>query len=112
MRIHTLPNGRVTNNLWNADGVTAAVEEGPAYQAMLKSGELDKCGVTLLAGKAVGAPFVGAVAASLALSEILRLLHGAPINQLIDLDLQSIDQRSIVENSCNFSSLNPGYVPV
>jgi hypothetical protein len=112
MRIHTLPNGRVTNNLWNADGVTAAVEEGPAYQAMLKSGELDKCGVTLLAGKAVGAPFVGAVAASLALSEILRLLHGAPINQLIDLDLQSIEQRSIVENSCNFSSLNPGYVPV
>jgi hypothetical protein len=112
MRIHTLPNGRVTSNLWNADGMNEAVEEGPAYQAMLKNGELDKCGVTLLAGKAVGAPFVGAIAASLALSEILRLLHGVPVNQLVELDLQSVEHRSIVKNSCDFSHLNPGFVSV
>ena len=112
MRIHTLPNGRETSNLWNADSATEAVQEGPAYQAMLKNGELDKCGVTLLAGRAVGAPFVGAVAASLTLSEILRLLHGAPVNQLIDLDLQCVEHRSIVKNSCDFSSLNPGFVLV
>ena len=112
MRIHTLPNGRETSNLWNADSATEAVQEGPAYEAMLKNGELDKCGVTLLAGKAVGAPFVGAVAASLTLSEILRLLHGAPVNQLIDLDLQCVEHRSIVKNSCDFSSLNPGFVLV
>jgi hypothetical protein len=112
MRIHTLPNGRATSNLWNADGLNEAVEEGPAYQAMLKNGELDKCGVTLLTGKAVGAPFVGAIAASLALSEILRLLHGVPVNQLVDLDLQSIEHRSIVKSSCDFSHLNPGFVLV
>jgi hypothetical protein len=110
MRIHTLPNGRATNNFWNDDGATETVEEGPAYKVMLKNGDLDKCGVTLLAGKAVGAPFVGAVAASLALSEVLRLLHGAPVNQLIDLDLQSVEHRSTVKNSYDFSSLNPGYV--
>jgi len=112
MRIHTLPNGRATSDLWRADVPTVAIQEGPAYKAMLKSGELDKCGVTLLAGKAVGAPFVGAVAASLALSEILRLLQGAPVNQLIDLDLQSVEHRSVVRNSCDFSSLNPGFVAV
>jgi hypothetical protein len=110
MRIHTLPNGRATSNLWKSDGATEAMEEAEAYQAMLKNGELDKCGVTLLAGKAVGAPFVGAVAASLALSEILRLLHGAPVNQLIDVDLQGVEHRSVVKNLCDFSKLNPGFV--
>jgi hypothetical protein len=112
MRIHTLPNGRSTTSLWKADSATEAVQEGPAYQAMLRSGELDKCGVTLLAGKAVGAPFVGAVAASLALSEVLRLLHGAPINQLIDIDLQGVEHRSVVKNPCDFSKLNPGFVAI
>jgi hypothetical protein len=79
---------------------------------MLKSGELDKCGVTLLAGRAIGASFVGAAAASLALSEVLRLLHGAPVNQLIDIDLQGIEHRSVVRNSCDFNSLNPGFATV
>ena len=41
----------------------------------------------LLAGKAVGAPFVGWVAATLPVGEILRLLEGGPIRELIDLDL-------------------------
>jgi hypothetical protein len=112
MRIHTLPNGRPSSNLWDADGTAEAIQERPAYQAMLKNGELDKCGVTLLAGKAVGAPFVGAVAATLVLSEILRLLHGAPVNQLIDLDLQGVEYCSVVRNSCDFNSLNPGFVTI
>jgi hypothetical protein len=112
MRIHTLPNGRPTTNLWKVDRATEAVQERPAYQAMLKSGELDKCGVTLLAGRAIGASFVGAAAASLALSEVLRLLHGAPVNQLIDIDLQGIEHRSVVRNSCDFNSLNPGFATV
>jgi hypothetical protein len=80
------------------------------YMKMLEDGELDKCGITLLAGKAVGAPFVGAVAACLAVSEILRLLHGAPVHQLIDVDLKSIDHRVAVLTGRDFSTLNPGYV--
>jgi hypothetical protein len=50
------------------------VGENPAYQELLASGRLDQCGTTLLAGKAVGAPFVGSVAACLAIPEVLRLL--------------------------------------
>ena len=65
MRIHTLPATRTADELWPA---TAAGSEGftarGAYQKLLKDGRLDQCGVTLLAGKAVGAPFVGAVAAT------------------------------------------------
>jgi hypothetical protein len=37
---------------------------------MLASGALDRCGVTLLAGKAVGAPFVGAATATVLLTEV------------------------------------------
>ena len=65
--------------------------------------------MTLLAGKAVGAPFVGAVAATLALSEVLRLLHGGPIHRLIDLDLLSLDQRVASRHGGDFSALNPGF---
>jgi hypothetical protein len=79
---------------------------------MLKSGELDRCGVTLLAGKAVGAPFIGAAAATLALSEVLRLLHGGAVHELIDLDLKAPEYRSTVLTQQDFSTLNPGYVLV
>jgi len=83
-----------------------------AYQRLLADGALDQCGVTLLAGKAVGAPFVGAVAATLAVSQILRLLQGAPVDQLIDLDLQSVDHRLVIAQQRDFTTLNPGYLRV
>jgi hypothetical protein len=73
---------------------------------------LDRCGVTLLAGKAVGAPFVGAVAACLAVSEVLRLLNGGRLYQLVDLDLQSIEHRIAVAQQSDFSRLNPGFLVV
>jgi hypothetical protein len=58
------------------------------------------------------APFVGAVAASLALSEILRLLHGAGVHQVIDIDLLALEQRVACPNPRDFSSFNPGFVAV
>jgi hypothetical protein len=77
---------------------------------MLERGELDRCGVTLLAGKAVGAPFVGAAAATLVIAELLRLLHGSTVHELIDLDLKFPEYRSAVLTGQDFSALNPGYV--
>jgi hypothetical protein len=53
---------------------------------------------------------VGAVAASLALSEVLRLLHGGTVHQVIDLDLQAPEYRTVVPHPYDFSRLNPGYV--
>jgi hypothetical protein len=79
---------------------------------MLEDGDLDRCGVTILAGKGVGAPFVGAVAVSLALSEVLRLLHRGPLHQVIELDLQSIEHRAAILQPSDFGGLNPGYVEV
>ena len=60
----------------------------------------------------VGAPFVGAVAACLAISEVLRLLHGGPLHGLIDLDLQGPDYRTVLPHSLDFSALNPGFIAI
>jgi len=79
---------------------------------LLEEGALDSCGVTLLAGKAAGAPFVGAVAACLAVSEVLRLLNGGRLYQLVDVDLQSVEHRIAVAQQRDFGSLNPGFVVV
>jgi hypothetical protein len=111
VRLHTLPGSRPAARIWRGEGDDEQVSERPAYERMLRRGELDRCGVALLAGKAVGAPFVGASAATLAIAEVLRLLHGGPVHELIDLDLKSPEYRSTVVNARDFGALNPGYAP-
>jgi hypothetical protein len=110
IRLHTLPASRAASQIWHRRDDDEKVDDRPAYERMLNNGELDKCGVTLLAGKAVGAPFVGAVAASLVIAEVLRLLHGGPLHQLIDVDLKFPEFRTAVRTRNDFSALNPGYV--
>ncbi len=68
----------------------------PTYAGMLAHGELDRCGVILLAGKAVVAPFVGAVAATLAITEVLRLLLGGSLHEPNDLDVKAPEYRTFV----------------
>ncbi|RWN55857.1 MAG: hypothetical protein EOR99_35090 [Mesorhizobium sp.] len=110
IRLHTLPASRPASQIWRGAQADDHVEDRPAYRGLLTSGALDRCGVTLLAGKAVGAPFVGAAAAALALSEVLRLLHGGAVHELIDLDIKAPEYRSTVPTQQDFSTLNPGYV--
>ncbi len=113
MCLHTLPGPRMATEIWkesaSADG---GVGEQVAYRKLVSEGVLDQCGMTLLAGKAVGAPFVGAVASTLALSELLRPLHGGYAHQMIDLDLLSVEQRSVSLHPRNFGGWNPGFCEV
>ena len=109
MHLHVLPGSRKADEIWKQTEVDGAVTDQVAYQRMLEAGKLDRCGVTLLAGKSVGAPFVGAIASTLVLSEVLRLLHGGTLHQLIDLDLLAIEHRTTILNPQDFSRLNPGY---
>lgn len=110
IRLHVLPGSRPASDIWPKDQAPSTHLEMAAYSKLLEDGTLDQCGVTLLAGKAVGAPFVGAIAASLALSEILRLLHGGSVHQAIDLDLMSVEHRFAAKNAHDFTTFNPGYV--
>jgi hypothetical protein len=111
--VHTLPADLPSGKLWPEDvAKPSSIERAPAYRKLLEEQSLDQCGVTLLAGKAVGAPFVGAVAATLVISEVLRLLHGGPLHKLIDLNLVDPAYRRVVANSRDFGSINPGFVEV
>lgn len=110
IRLHTLPTSRSAARIWGGDGTDDGVPDQPAYAGMLARGELDRCGVTLLAGKAVGAPFVGAVAATLAIAGVLRLLHGGAAHELIDVDLKALEYPSTVLTRSDFSNLNLGFL--
>lgn len=110
LRLHTLPASRSAADIWPVTVESPAAIAAPAYTKLLRDGILDRCGMTLLAGKAVGAPFVGAVAATLVIAEVLRLLHGGPLLQLLDLDLEWPEHRTIVLQRHDFSRLNPGFL--
>jgi hypothetical protein len=100
IRLHTLPGSRIASEIWKVIiPVDDSVSDRAAYRRLLDDGSLDQCGVTLLAGKAVGAPFVGAVAACMVVS----------LHQLIDVDLQSIEHRVAVTQQRDFSAFNPGF---
>ena len=109
MRLHVLPGRRAAADIWKQTSEGEKVEDRPAYARLMEEGVLDRCGMTLLAGKAVGAPFVGSIAATLALSEVLRLLHGGAVYQLIDIDLLSLEQRLASQHPNSFANLNPGF---
>jgi hypothetical protein len=64
------------------------------------------------AGKAVGTPFVGSVAACFVLSEGLRLLHGGPLHHVLELDLESVEQRTVVALAQEAVTVNPGFVSI
>lgn len=109
MRLHLLPGRRPAAEMWKAAAGGEQVEVRPACAQLIAEGVLDCCGMTLLAGRAAGAPCVGSVAACLALSQMLRLLHDGELYGLIDLDLLSPEQCTVCRYPGDFSNFNPGF---
>jgi hypothetical protein len=76
--LHTFPSSLRAADLW-VDAAPANQESSalsqPAYRAE-QHPSLDECGLTELASRTVGVPFVGLMAAASAIAEILRRLHG------------------------------------
>jgi hypothetical protein len=90
--VHTFPSAIKAEKIWNQDATPSSgdVSGLPAYRS-LKAQGLDVCGLTQLASRSVGVPFVGLVAAALALSEVLRRLHGGTAYQSISGSLVDPD---------------------
>ncbi|MHA7018820.1 ThiF family adenylyltransferase [Xanthomonas euvesicatoria] len=93
LRLHTFPGPRPATELWPAQAASQPLTElNTAYQQLAHdSGDL--CGVTMLVSKAVATPFVGAFAASLALAELVRPLHGGCVHASLDCPLRSLTHR-------------------
>jgi hypothetical protein len=81
--MHTFPASRSAEQLWSRQVAAAddSFEDRPAYQALRHDG-MDQCGLAHLASRTVGVPFVGLIAAALAVSELLRRLHGGTTLEL------------------------------
>lgn len=76
--IHSFPSSRRPEEIWShnsgAEGPDVTIM--PAYKAMQQNG-IDACGLTQLASRTVGVPFVGLIATVVAIAELLRRIHGA-----------------------------------
>ena len=106
---HTFPAGRSAKHRWGAQGHRPdadTVADSPAYRALAESG-LDDCGITTLAGRTVGASFVGAVTAAVVIAEFIRLGLGGPRYEVVDGSLRSFELRQAVM-SADGEPFNPG----
>lgn len=109
IRTHTFPGPRKPSEVWTADAaVQTAVELNYAYKRIAQERN-DLCGMTQLASRAVATPFVGALAATLVLSEVMRPLHGGVIFPTLDLQMKNL-RYSTGSNPIAYCGLTTPYV--
>lgn len=115
--LHAFPSGIQAASAFAAAPARGRRFDQQAYQEMIRrrmaAGESEgeaRCGVLEIAGRTVGAAFVGATAGALVVAEALRMLNGGPGYQVIDLALRSPQYRLAVPNQRPRASVNPGFV--
>lgn len=110
-QIHRFPGPQSARNRWGTPQAVTKVDrllEQPGYRDLAALG-VDECGLTQLAGRSVGAPFVGTAVSSLVIAEVLRLLIGGPSYGLIDGTLRSLNHRETVPCADEGLPFNPGF---
>lgn len=108
-QVHTFPASRSARSWWGrGTGVssTQTLVDRPAYRALADAG-VDECGLTTLASRTVGAPFVGAATSAIVVAELLRLVLGEHRYEVIDGSLRSLGYRQAVRSGLN-APFNPG----
>jgi len=100
LNVQTLPSARTIDDLWPIDpsGAANAQHIAGSSRTYGELGNDDECGRVQLAGKAVAVPFVGAIAASYVVAEVLRVLHGAPAHSRLKLRLATPQELFVLEN--------------
>jgi hypothetical protein len=109
IRLHAFPGPRQPSAIWSAESTAqAAVELNGTYRKLADERQ-DICGMTLLASRAVATPFVGALAAVLALAEVMRPLHGGLVHAALDVQMKSLRHRAGAAPAI-YSGLAPAFV--
>lgn len=106
--LHTFPASKAAREVWRETGPADSQIAQPAYQALLKQTG-DRCGTIRLAGRSIGAPFVGAVASALVIAELLRLSAGDHRYEMIGCHLRDLEARTVVRGN-PWPAFNPGSV--
>ena len=118
--IHSFPSGVKAKTAWaERPGSTASsVVDQPAYLDIheqlsrtteLTDGEI-RCGIVEVAGTSIGAAFVGCVAATFVLSEVLRVLAGGRRFEVLSISLRSPHRPHISHNTHEGAPANHGFV--
>ena len=110
---HTFPALRTARSRWGAgvyQSTEDAVADNPAYRELTSRG-LDDCGMITLAGRTVGASFVGAATAAVVVAELIRMALGGHRYEVIDGSLHSLKLRQAVPSS-DMKPFNPGTTSV
>ena len=92
LSLHTFPGSQRAEDIWgrHAGLATGSVEHLPAYEAMKNAGA-DACGLTQLASRTVGVPFVGLTAGVMVIAELLRRLNGGAVFELMAVSAFALD---------------------
>jgi len=109
-QMHCFPSSRPARQRWSISSggrVLSSVIEQPAYKTLAAEG-VDQCGLTTLAGRSVGAAFVGAAASSLVVAELLRMCLGERRYEVIDASLRSPEHRVAFVSEILAEPFNPG----
>jgi len=108
-QMHTFPACRTARSRWGVDVHHSngdSTSDNPAYHALAQDG-LDECGIITLAGRTVGASFVGAVTAAVVVAELMRMAMGGTRYEVVDGSLRSLELRQAVLSS-ETEPFNPG----
>lgn len=109
IRLHTFPGPRQPSAIWSAESTAqTAIELTDTYRKLADERQ-DICGMTLLASRAVATPFVGALAAVLALAEVMRPLHGGLVHAASDVQMKSLRHRTSAAPSV-YRGLAPAFI--
>lgn len=109
-QVHGFPGPQKARQRWAAaDEMPSAPEltSRPAYAALASEGH-DRCGLTTLAGKTVGAPFVGTVVSAIVVAEILRQLEGGEPIGMLDATLRDLSGVVGMPSGHAAEPFNPG----
>lgn len=104
--LHTFPASKPAREVWTEISSVDAEITQPAYRAMLEASG-DRCGIVRLAGRSIGAPFVGATAGAIAVAELVRLCLGGPRHELVSCHLRDVRDRTVVTGAA-WELFNPG----
>lgn len=109
-QMHCFPSSRSARRHWSPSSSGREVDSiirQPAYQSLAAEG-LDQCGLTTLAGRSVGAAFVGATVSALVIAELLRMCLGEHRYQIIDGSLRSLEHHMAILSDGSSPPFNPG----
>ena len=90
--LHCFPGSKQAAEIWGGNSAASIpdVSDMPAYRD-LKTRGVDRCGLTQLASRTIGVPFVGLTAGILVIGELLRRIHGAPATELVSGSLNALE---------------------